>query len=134
MSPDGGRRWAVVVLATAAFWSAGLEAQGPAGKPAPKPGAGAAEKKKPATLFYERYEASHRQRLRRDTCLRDEDLIAQYCVKKCRAGFVVVNPGAVPRECRSAKPLPEGQLPPPYRRQEAIQPVPPPAIKPQPEV
>jgi hypothetical protein len=78
------------------------------------------------TLYYERYEASQRQPLFAETCMRDEDSITRFCVKKCKAGYVAVEPKSTPRQCRSEKPLPPGELPQSYRRQEAIQPVPPP--------
>jgi hypothetical protein len=78
------------------------------------------------TLYYERYEASQRQPLFAETCMRDEDSITRFCVKKCQAGYVAVEPKSTPRQCRSEKPLPPGELPQSYRRQEAIQPVPPP--------
>ena len=67
--------------------------------------------KRPARVYYDHYQASHRQRLRRETCMRDEDFIGKYCVKKCEKGYVTDNPTQVPRDCRSEKPLPEGQLP-----------------------
>lgn len=81
--------------------------------------------KNPQRVYYDSYEASHRQRLRRDTCMRDEDMIQQYCVKKCEKGYINVSGTAVPRVCRGEKPLPPGQLPQPYHRQSGIQPVPP---------
>jgi hypothetical protein len=101
-------------VAGAALWSACVWGQQP--PPA----------QKRQTLYYDRYEASQRQPLFAETCMRDEDAVSHYCVKKCKAGYVAVEPKSTPRQCRSEKPLPPGQLPQPYRRQEAIQPVPPP--------
>jgi len=66
---------------------------------------------KPPATYYDIYQASHRQRLRRESCMRDEDLNAQYCVKKCRDGYVALSGQQIPRMCRSEKPLPPGQLP-----------------------
>ena len=120
----------VILAASAALcWSAVPGAQ-QAPKPGPYAPAQAAPAQRSATLYYDRYEASQRLRLRRETCMRDENMVAQYCVKKCMAGYLM--PGgstSVPRECRSAKPLPEGQLPQAYRRQPAVQPAPPPPSK-----
>lgn len=81
--------------------------------------------KNPPRAYYDSYEASQRQRLRRDTCMRDEDMLQQYCVKKCGKGYLNVSGAVVPRVCRGEKPLPPGQLPQPYHRQNGIQPVPP---------
>ena len=112
------RRLVILAAAAALYWSTA-----PGAQPAPKPA------QRSATLYYDRYEASQRLRLRRDTCMRDEDMVEQYCVKKCMAGYLVVGGAGVPRECRGVKPLPEGQLPQAYRRQPGIQPVPPPQSK-----
>lgn len=100
------RHIAAAALATAA---AGLTASELYAQAAPQKAAPAA--KSPGRVYYDSYEASHRLRLRRETCMRDEDMAAQYCVKKCRAGYLVANAGQVPRQCRSEKPLPAGQLP-----------------------
>jgi hypothetical protein len=43
-------------------------------------------------------------------------------VKKCRAGYLVMNAGQVPRQCRSEKPLPPGQLPTAGKVQRAVMP------------
>ncbi len=110
-------------------WSGMTVAQQPkaASKGAP---AQQAPAQKQATLYYDRYQASQRLRLRRDTCMRDEDMMAQYCVKKCQEGYLIVGgPEELPRQCRSEKPLPAGELPKPFRTQPAIQPVPPPTGK-----
>lgn len=88
--------------------------------------------KNPPRAQYSSYEASQRQRLRRDTCMRDEDMVKQYCVKKCAKGYIVSSGASLPRVCRTEKPLPPGQLPEPYHRQTGIQPVPPPPSKPTP--
>ena len=110
-----GRMAAVVLGAAASLAAFPLHAQSaPKAQTAPKmqaaPNAPTA-KSAPGRVYYDSYQASHRLRLRRDTCMRDEDLSAQYCVKKCRAGYLVTNAGQVPRQCRSEKPLPPGQLP-----------------------
>jgi hypothetical protein len=88
--------------------AAGLAASQLYAQTAPK--AQAPVVKNPGRVYYDYYQASHRLRLRRESCMRDEDLAAQYCVKKCRAGYLATNAG-VPRQCRSEKPLPPGQLP-----------------------
>jgi hypothetical protein len=79
--------------------------------------------------YYEAYQASHRQRLRRETCMRDEDPVGKDCIKRCAKGYINTTGNAVPRNCRGQKPLPPGQLPQPYTRQQAVQPVPPPPSK-----
>ena len=112
-----GPMFCAVLLA----WSAAAAAQQPK-----------AAAQKQATLEYDRYQASQRQRLRRDTCMQDEDIAAQYCVKKCQTGYIVAGGPDLPRQCRSEKPLPVGQLPSPFRIQPAIQPVPLPPSKPVP--
>ncbi len=109
--------------AGAALWVSCVGAQQPPAKNAP--GSKPASQKR-QTVYYDFYEASQRQRLFAESCMRDEDSITRYCVKKCKAGYIAVDQRITPRQCRSEKPLPPGQLPEPYRRQEAIQPVPPP--------
>ena len=97
------RHVAAATLAAAA----GLTASQLYAQAAPQKAAPAA--KSPGRVYYDSYEASHRLRLRRETCMRDEDMAAQYCVKKCRAGYRPTS--QVPRQCLSEKPLPAGQLP-----------------------
>ncbi len=97
--------------------------------PAPQ---GAPVKKPAATLYYDNYQASQRLRLRSETCMQDEDMMAQYCVKKCEAGYLVVSGKDLPRLCRSEKSLPPGQLPQALRIQKANPPPPPPPSKPTP--
>lgn len=106
----------------AAAACAPLLAQAPAQKAPPAKGTPAG--KAPARVYYDTYQASHRLRLRRETCMRDEDMVEQYCVKRCQTGYLAVGSG-VPRECRSEKPLPEGQLPSGGRVQENPTPAPP---------
>lgn len=109
------------LLAAAA--SAPLLAQAPASKAGAAPKAAPAGKG-PARVYYDTYQASHRLRLRRESCMRDEDMVEQYCVKRCQSGYLVVGSG-VPRQCRSEKPLPEGQLPSGTRIQQNPLPAPP---------
>jgi len=124
----GLHRKLALIMATAALsWSVSLWAQQ---SPPAKPSPGAPAQQQPAarqgTAYYERYEASQRQRLRRETCGRDEDTVAQYCVKKCQKGYILVGGNTLPRQCRGEKALPPGQLPQPYARQPAQKPAPPP--------
>jgi hypothetical protein len=56
--------------------------------------------------------------------MKDEDLVRQYCVKRCSKGYVNTTGSNVPRNCRGEKPLPAGVLPQPYARQPAQQPAP----------
>jgi hypothetical protein len=122
----------LVLLAAAATvsWSVVTGAQQPQPKPGPKPPAQQPSAGKQAAVYYDSYQASHRQRLRRESCMRDEDMIAQYCVKKCQPRYIIMTSGdTVPRQCRSEKPLAPGSLPQPSRAQQAIQPVPPPPSK-----
>jgi len=97
--------------AAAAFAQAPAPKASPAPKAAPAKAAPAAPAKGAPRAYYENYQASQRLRLRRETCMRDEDMVQQYCVKRCKPGFLTVNAGEAPRHCRSEKPLPEGQLP-----------------------
>ena len=91
-----------------------------------------AARKPEARLYYQEYQASHRQRLRRETCLKDEDLVRQYCIKQCGRGYVNTTGSNVPRNCRADKPLPAGVLPQPYAQQPAQRPTPPARSKPTP--
>jgi hypothetical protein len=109
------RYWRATALAAgmAALGILPAQAQTPA-KPAAK--ATPAPQVRPqvqpqSRVYYDSYQASHRLRLRRESCMRDEDLQAQYCVKKCRDQYVIANGTEIPRQCRSAKPLAPGQLP-----------------------
>src|SRR5262245_41620982 len=74
--------------------------------------------------YYDQYEPSERQRLRRESCMRDEEPIGPYCVKQCQKGYVLVA-GSKPPRCRSLEPLPSGQLPGPVRKQVGVQAPPP---------
>ncbi len=107
-----------------------LPALGQQAAPKPKPGAPAARTapqpaQKAAPGSYERYQASQRLRLRREQCMRDEDLVRQYCVKRCERGFTNTTGETLPRICRGVKPLPPGSLAPALRKQTGQKPKPP---------
>jgi hypothetical protein len=74
--------------------------------------------------YYEMYEPSKRQRLRREACGRDELSQGVYCFRECRKGYVLVA-GTSPPRCRSTAPLPAGQLPGPVRQEIGAPPRPP---------
>jgi hypothetical protein len=93
--------------------------------PPPKAGTAAAQKS-----YYDTYQASYRQHLRRESCLKDEDMVEQYCVKKCRDQFIPASHTQVPRICRSVKPLPPGQLPTAFEVEKAKITIPPKAKAP----
>jgi hypothetical protein len=120
-------RRGLVLAAAAAAWLPAFAQQQPAPKAgAPKPAPQLQIKSQAATGGdYERYEASHRQRLRRESCGRDEDLVKQYCIKRCERGFINTSGESVPRVCRGAKPVPAGVPVPPYRKQFGERPPPP---------
>lgn len=87
----------------------------------------AAEKKPAAnqsTVFYDQYEPSQRQRLRKETCAVNEQSMGPYCTRKCDAGYLLVKDSKPPR-CRSIEPLPPGQMPTAVRKQIGVQPPPP---------
>ena len=71
--------------------------------------------------LYDHYEPSRRQRIRRESCMRDEDDAGAFCAKRCDTGYRLV-PGSKPPLCRSVKPLPPGQKPGPVRRQVSSEP------------
>ncbi len=101
-------RAVVVGLATGWMLMAGQFAraeQTPPGKP---------------TLYYDQYEPSQRQRLRRETCGRDEVALGPYCTKKCESGYIFVA-GAKPPRCRSVEPLAPGKMPSGVRKQTGKQ-------------
>lgn len=81
------------------------------------------------TVYYDQYEPSQRQRLRRETCARDEDPIGPYCVKKCDKGYVPVA-NSKPVRCRSIEPLAPGVMPSAVRKQKGVQPPPPEGVQP----
>ena len=82
--------------------------------------------KKTPPAVYDEYEPSQRQRLRRESCGRDEDALAAFCVKRCERGYIVAtSQSSLPRRCRSVQPLPPGSLSQGVRRQVGTQPVPP---------
>ncbi|MGQ0579460.1 MAG: hypothetical protein ACT4PQ_11200 [Betaproteobacteria bacterium] len=80
--------------------------------------------------YYEMYEPSQRQRLRRESCGRNEVPIGASCVRTCKQGYLQVA-GSKPPRCRSIAPLPAGQLPGPVHK-EASTPPPRPPRKPAP--
>lgn len=102
------RLLAALVLAAAA---AGAWAQTPANRTPP--------------AAYDEYEPSQRQRLRRESCGRDEDVLAAFCVKRCERGYLATSQSTLPRRCRSVQALPPGSLSQGVRRQVGTQPVPP---------
>ena len=73
-------------------------------------------------LYYDVYQPSERKRMRRDTCMNDEDMHGAYCIKKCDKGFIAVGSGKPPR-CRSVDPLPPGRMPTAVRMQTGTQPL-----------
>ena len=81
--------------------------------------------RKTPPAVYDEYEPSQRQRLRRESCGRDEDALAAFCVKRCERGYTATSQSTLPRRCRSVQPLPPGSLSQGVRRQVGTQPVPP---------
>lgn len=102
--------FAAGICAAAAPWPAPAQQKPPAEKPA------AGKSAQPPGTYYDQYEPSRRQRLRRESCTRNEDESGAFCVKRCDTGYRLV-PGANPPRCRSIKPLPPGQKPGPVRKQ-----------------
>jgi hypothetical protein len=102
------------IIALSVLAGGALAQQKPPKKPTPAPRA-----------VYDEYQASQRQRLRRESCGRAEDMVAAYCVRKCDAGYQPVSHSALPRRCRSLQPLPDGSVPQGLRRQTGVQPLPP---------
>ena len=74
--------------------------------------------------YYEMYEPSKRQRLRREACGRDELSLGVYCFRECKKGYILVA-GTSPPRCRSTTQLPAGQLPGPVRKELGAPPRPP---------
>ncbi len=70
---------------------------------------------KAAGAVHDVYEPSQRQRLRRESCARDEEALGPHCVKKCEQGFSLSLADNKPA-CRSLKPLPPGRKPGPMQR------------------
>jgi len=100
------------------------QAQAPA-KPAAKAAAPVPQAQpQPGRVYYDTYQASQRQRLRRESCMKDEDLQGVYCVKKCRDQYAVMSGQQLPRMCRSLKPLPPGELPVANQVQKGVAPGP----------
>ena len=74
--------------------------------------------------YYDMYEPNLRQRLRRETCGRDELPDGANCVRMCKKGYIQIT-GSNPPRCRSIAPLPAGQLPGPVRKETGTPPQPP---------
>jgi hypothetical protein len=81
--------------------------------------------KKAPPAVYDEYQASQRMRLRRESCGRDEDPVAAFCVRRCERGYLARSQSTLPRRCRSLQPLPPGSLSQGVRRQLGTPPVPP---------
>jgi hypothetical protein len=115
MARAGAVKRLLALFALAALAAGAWAQQPPAKKPvlAQKP-------------VYDEYEPSQRQRLRRESCGRNEDVLGAWCVKKCERGYLAVSLTALPRRCRSERPLPPGSLYQGLRKQTGVQPVPPP--------
>ena len=126
-----GRPAAILILGAAAMvLMPGAPALGQTTPPRPAtaekskpPAAPAAAPRAPAPAYVV-YEPSRRQRLRRESCMRDEEMSGRFCVKQCERGYVAIDsPDGIPR-CRSQKPLPPGQSAPPVRKEQAPPPKP----------
>ena len=84
----------------------------------------AQQKPNAGTVYYDQYEPSERQRLRRETCAKDEESMGPYCTKKCDKGYLMVK-GSKPARCRAIEPLAPGVMPTAVRKQVGVQPPPP---------
>lgn len=98
------------------------------GKSSPGRAAAKAPQDKPV---YDVYEPSQRLRTRRQECMRDEEPLGAYCVKKCQSGYQSETSGRSAR-CRSIEPLPPGSVPTPVRKEIGTQPSLPEPAKPRP--
>jgi hypothetical protein len=108
----------LAVAACAGLWTAaGTAQQRPAAK------------EQQPKLAYDMYEPSQRLHTRRQGCLRDEEMLGAYCVKKCDAGYQMQTAGKQVR-CRAVKPLPPGSPQPPMRKQIGQQAIPKPTTAP----
>ena len=110
---------AAVTLVTAQVGEA-LAQQAQPRKPPPKP----PQAQQSGKNYYDMYEPSKRQRLRREACGSDELSLGVYCFRECNKGYVLVA-GTNPPRCRSMTPLPAGQLPGPVRKELDAPPRPP---------
>lgn len=110
---------AVTLVAAQAGVVLAQQAQ-PRKSPPPKP----PQAQQSGKNYYDMYEPSKRQRLRREACGRDELSLGVYCFRECKKGYVLVA-GISPPRCRSTSPLPAGQLPGPVRKELGAPPRPP---------
>lgn len=81
------------------------------------------ELKLPARTYYDAYEPLQRARLKRESCMRDEDSIGAYCVKKCLPSYELKSEMR-PMRCQGTKPLAPGVLPGPVRSDIGVQKMP----------
>lgn len=79
--------------------------------------------KPPARPLYDVYEPLQRPRLKRESCLKDEDSVGVYCVKKCNPSYELKS-DVRPMRCQGTIPLPPGMLPGPIRSEVGEQPMP----------
>jgi hypothetical protein len=110
----------VVLAAGLCALAAGAQAQAPQKPAAQKPAAA----KPPARVYYDIYEPLQRPRLKRESCMKGEDSVGAYCVKKCNPSYVLRS-DIRPMRCQGTNPLPPGVLPGPIRSDVGIQPMPP---------
>ena len=80
---------------------------------------------------YDVYEPSQRLRTRRQECMKGEDSVGAYCVKKCQTGYTMEVRGKQAR-CRAINPLPPGAIAGAPRKEIGVQPKLPPPAKPEP--
>jgi hypothetical protein len=102
-------------MAVQAGFAFGQQSQGQ------RPSAGQKPQPQQTSTYYDMYEPSVRQRLRRESCARNEEPIGPYCVKDCEKGYRLIAESKPPR-CRSIEPLPPGSMPRPVRKEVGIQP------------
>jgi hypothetical protein len=94
---------------------AGAQAQAPQKPAAAKP---------PARVYYDAYQPLQRPRLKRESCMKSEESVGAYCVKKCNPSYVLKS-DMRPMVCQGTNPLPPGVLPGPMRAEAGVQPIPP---------
>ena len=70
----------------------------------------AAAAKGAARVYYDIYEPLQRRRLRKESCMKDEDAVGASCVKKCLPSYEL-KAEFRPMRCQGTKPLPPGVLP-----------------------
>jgi hypothetical protein len=92
----------------------------------------AAPAKPPGRVYYDIYEPLQRTRLKKESCMKDEDSVGAYCVKKCMPSYELKS-DIRPMRCQGTNPLPPGVLPGPIRTDIGTQPMPVPPAKPRPE-